>query len=143
MQSRKDKLPYLAKVSFENSVSGTSISTTTTTTNTTTSSNTTSYKVGSRAFIYYSGDGKYYSGVISEITTSGYAVIYDDCSRATVKTNQVKMLPALKVGDKIQARRADGKFYYGVVKEISGDAVKVEYSGGSEWVSLRDIMQVE
>lgn len=140
----KDKLPYLAKVSFENSVGATSISVNSTATSVTTpSSNPNSFKVGSRAYIYYSGDGKYYSGVISEITTSGYAVIYDDCSRATVKTNQVKVLPALKVGDKIQARRADGKFYHGVVKEISGDVVKVEYSGGSEWVSLRDIMQVE
>jgi hypothetical protein len=140
----KDKLPYLAKVIFENSVGGTSTSVNSTTTSVTTpSSNPNSFNVGSRAYIYYSGDGKYYSGVISEITSNGYAVIYDDCSRATVKTNQVKILPVLKVGDKIQARRVDGKFYHGVIKEISGDAVKVEYSSGSEWVSMRDIMQVE
>jgi len=96
-----------------------------------------------RAYIYYSGDGKYYSGVITELTADGYNLIYDDCSRATVKKAQVKMLPALKLGDKVQVRRLDNKFYNCTIKTMVGDAVQVEYSTGVEWVSIRMVMQVE
>jgi hypothetical protein len=139
----KDKLPYLAKLSFENSSHSTTENSAITTTPIAVNGSTSSFGVGSRAYIFYSGDGKYYSGVITEITADGFNVVYDDASRATVKKSDVKILPALKVGDKVQVRRSDAKFYNCTIKAITGDAVQVEYSTGTEWVSIRSIMQVD
>ncbi|MBC7865075.1 MAG: hypothetical protein IAF38_19025, partial [Bacteroidia bacterium] len=121
----KDKLPYLAKVTFTNSTQ-TSTNSTTTTSSANTNSASGTFKAGSRAYILYTGDNKYYSGVISEVTSSGFSVIYDDCTRATVNTNQVKALPPIKISNIVQARRPDKKFYNCVVKDVSGELVKVE-----------------
>jgi hypothetical protein len=138
----KTDLPYLAKFTFKNStVSNNSSSTYIAST---TLSSTSTFKAGSRAFIYYSGDKRYYSGTIYEETTTGYAVVYDDASRASVLKNEVKALPELMVGQKIQAFRSDLKYYNATITEIKVNLIKVKFSNTSEeWIPLRNIMQVE
>lgn len=127
--------PYLVRFSFTNSAESTSGN----------ASTTTGFEQGGRAFILYAVDKKYYSGTITEISGSVFKVIYDDGTPASVKESDLKKLPALANGMKVQCRASDKKFYWGTIAEIKGEALKINFSDGktSGWFTKRDVMQVE
>lgn len=103
------------------------------------------FSQGDRAFIRYAGDKKFYSGTITEISGTVYKVFYDDGSVSSVKKEDLKALPLLSTGLKVQCRASDKKYYWGTISEIKGNAVFIKFSDNktSGWFPVSEIMMVE
>ena len=85
----------------------------------------------------------WYPAVVCSVTSEGIEVQFDDGDREYVGLNEARLLK-LKAGMRVQCRWQGGDgFYQGVIREITGSALHIDYDDGDKEVTSASMIRVE